>query len=739
MRLTLRTLLAYLDDTLDPGQAKIIGQKVAESDQARELMEHIKQVTRRRRITTPPANGHGSKIDPNTIAEYLDSAVSAEQAGEVEQICLSSDAHLAEVAACHQILALVLGEPALVPPTAKSRMYGLVKGPESIPFRKPTSPSLAEHEQLPAGDDVDETLRMGMPSLADGGKWKQSLLLVGSGFMAAVLLGLAIWHLLNLSSGDDHAGKGHVTPPVEIAKNDHDKKPPDTTTKIDNSKVSAPPVVIVPDPKVGKEGSAVEPPPFKQPATGSGDHVDTLPPPFSDKDKGTLPPVKQSAAVLPEFRNTAPDNRPFRIGKYVMPVSAENSVLVNSVIGKGDWTRLWGKNLDVESGREVVAFPGCVGQLSMDRGIELTLWGSMPEILPTPLLFEAVVDLHNNDEYDLDMTLVRGRVVIATRGEKATVRIRFENPAAANEFEIADMLLTGKGTQLIIDRFGSFIGQPPPFLKDPKNPDRIPPTAFQGFCVTKGSVTFRLGRDSYGLTAPPGSAMMIWNSVDGLKPPQKVDEVPKVFSLSGTPPTFPKEIDKKIRDGFIKARNDLLKARDDLSALMIGKAVDVCLAEIVKSADVSRRILGVRCYAALGSLADLVDALTDERSDDTRQTAIRSLQNWISVGRDNEYKLFDQLKTRFTPGESEKIMELLHGFTPPEVLVDNLNNSSLTIREMSFLNLISMAGHLLPQGQGPPQYSPTMPPDLRMAAQQAWRELLRRRPNTPPPPQPPKG
>ena len=56
MRLTLRTLLAYLDDSLEPSQAKLIGQKVAESEQARELIEHIKSVTRRRRITTPPTH-----------------------------------------------------------------------------------------------------------------------------------------------------------------------------------------------------------------------------------------------------------------------------------------------------------------------------------------------------------------------------------------------------------------------------------------------------------------------------------------------------------------------------------------------------------------------------------------------------------------------------------------------------------------------------------------------------------
>src|SRR5262245_44960402 len=163
MRLTLRTLLAYLDDSLEPAQARIIGQKVAESEQARELVEHIKQVTRRRRITTPPTSGPGSKFDPNTIAEYLDNAVSPEQASEVEQICLASDVHLAEVAACHQILALVLGEPSLVPPTAKQRMYTLVKGPESIPFRKPAKMVSKEDQDLSSEIelDQDDSLRMG--------------------------------------------------------------------------------------------------------------------------------------------------------------------------------------------------------------------------------------------------------------------------------------------------------------------------------------------------------------------------------------------------------------------------------------------------------------------------------------------------------------------------------------------------------------------------------------------------
>src|ERR1043165_6371706 len=110
-----------------PAETKRIGQKVAESDAAQELIARIKQVTRRRRLTTPPAAGPNA-FEPNTVAEYLDNTLPPDQVAEVEKACLESDVHLAEIAAAHQILTLVLGQPALVPPTAKKRMYGLIHG-----------------------------------------------------------------------------------------------------------------------------------------------------------------------------------------------------------------------------------------------------------------------------------------------------------------------------------------------------------------------------------------------------------------------------------------------------------------------------------------------------------------------------------------------------------------------------------------------------------------------------------
>src|SRR6516165_8144473 len=134
MRLTLRTLLAWLDDTLPPTQVREIGRQVSESAYAQELVERIHRVTRQRRLTVPSKSGpEGS--DPNVVASYVDNDLDPEAVGEYEKKCLSSDVNLAEVSCVHQILSL-LGQKVHVPAEAKARMYQLVKGRESTPLSR---------------------------------------------------------------------------------------------------------------------------------------------------------------------------------------------------------------------------------------------------------------------------------------------------------------------------------------------------------------------------------------------------------------------------------------------------------------------------------------------------------------------------------------------------------------------------------------------------------------------------
>ena len=154
--------------------------------------------------------------------------------------------------------------------------------------------------------------------------------------------------------------------------------------------------------------------------------------------------------------------------------------------------------------------PGCKGDLQLNARCTADALGQLGGDSAAAALYESVVELHNNDQYDLDMTLVRGRVIVASRSDKAVGRARAATkilpwPTASKSPTCCCRARARKSSSTVSAssrnrRRSSRI---------PTVPSAVPPAAFQGFCVVKGTVMFRHGDVAYTLTGPPGRALLV--------------------------------------------------------------------------------------------------------------------------------------------------------------------------------------------------------------------------------------
>ena len=161
MRLTLRTLLAYMDDVLDPADQEDLGRKIESSPFATELIHRSRDAVRRLRLSAPEPlavesgdlHGDAAALDANMTSEYLDGTLSPDAVAEFERSCLeagnNADMLLAEAASCHHILTMVLGEPAEVDADLRQRLYTLAQAPAAAPQQR-VEPSHATPASIPS-------------------------------------------------------------------------------------------------------------------------------------------------------------------------------------------------------------------------------------------------------------------------------------------------------------------------------------------------------------------------------------------------------------------------------------------------------------------------------------------------------------------------------------------------------------------------------------------------------------
>jgi hypothetical protein len=662
MRLTLRTLLAYLDDALEPADAKEIGQKLAETPAAQALVTRIKEVTRRRRLTAPALSG--DEIDPNLLAEYLDNLLPPDGVTKVEGTCLDSDVHLAEVAACHQVLTMI-GQPASIAPTTRQRMYELVHSVESLPADQRRA-SRPRREAEPSSVFTER------PTLAR--VFTAALVLVG-----VVAIGLLIWVSVNVQGrpgkpagtevADAGGDQGKPAPfrPSDLPIDSTETKPPDVP-------VGDPPQALPPDDEAGaakpapsKSGDEMEKPATTNAEpTAEPDQPKAAP---SDDDKPVSEPAKPATEPAKSDANAAttkdevqPAKPPVVLGQYV----STTGVLMRLVESAKEWRRMPAQSA-VHADQQLLSLPSFRSGISIKGGPSIDLVGETELFLAEP-----------PSEAQVRLRMARGRVVLSTDKPNTVFLVDFLDESWHMTIKAPETVV---GLSVIPVWKTGGASSYEAILYVPRGDVDVHAEKLSH--QLGGPVQFRWtpggDQEREPLTIPPA-----WIEREEMSPAQlRASE-----SLAEMIP-----LDKSPALSLIEATMD--KDRRDL------------------------RLLGVRGLGAIGRLPALVDAMNTVDRPEVRKEAITTMRQFLARGAAQEEATYQSLLAKFGRSEerAEGVLALLRGFTADEAtqrgayealipLLDPETSPEVAVRELVITNLEEMAGRAINSN-----YSPDRPRD----------------------------
>jgi uncharacterized protein (TIGR03000 family) len=328
---------------------------------------------------------------------------------------------------------------------------------------------------------------------------------------------------------------------------------------------------------------------------------------------------------------------------------------------------------------------------------------------PMPVL-EPAVTLHGGADYDMDFTLERGMVEIANNKKQgsACVKIRARG-------EAWEAILKDPDSRLLVEFYSAW-PRGAPFKKKPGPADV--PLARMTFLVLKGDVDLKHAGTEVAMAAPPGLAIIEWDSVTGMDPgPQRLEELPAWVQ----PPKdeADKAFRKKIAEAAARFADEATKTQS------LDAAIDKALA----SDNPFDRRLGVLALAASDQLPRLGKVLRESNQADVWENAVLAMRHWIGRGPGQDQKLYQGMidaKT-FTPAEAETAVQLLHDFGDDDLarpatyqyLITHLDSDQLFVRGLAYWHLSRLA----PEGKkfG---YDPRAPKEQRDAAIAKWKELI---------------
>ncbi len=716
MRLTLRTLLAYIDGILETENAEEIGKKIEDSEFATNLLHRIRDVMQRLRLAAPRLADRGPGLDANTVAEYLDNTLHDDRVPDFEKVCLDSDVHLAEVASCHQILTLVLGEAAEIDPAARQRMYQL---PNLLAAEDPSGNG-SDAAEVAAGDggsgDRASTPRKRrkpiVPDYLREPRKRRSVLPVAVALMTAACIGgVALGYfgyferdgrlmclLLGRPEeiadqtvpGSDHSASEQSPPdqgPPEEPANEFPAQPPEPPEEHQ-------PVLVAPLPP---ESDNLPTPPTTPPNhdTPPEPPPELLPEPLPELPEPLpgLPPEPAPGGALEPTLDVNPDPNPDLTPEPDSPqppgspgpqrmgaLMSDQQVLLRYHAESTSWQRVPPQGILI-SEEPLVAPTGFRPKIALSAGVTLQLLGS------------TRIELLAGGGHALAGVRIRyGRVLIMPLAEAGTqLQLVIGDRTGVITFADAESIVALEVTHTRIPG---------------TDPERVPVAVGANLYARTGQILWDEGAESEIVPVEAGACLAVGSQpADG---PRAVQELPKWLML-GPLGDLDRRATSKVEQ-----------------SLQIGRSPGLVLMELAdpnhRQEEVRR--LAARCLGDMGRFDDMVAALNDSGNRlDWPKYYIEYLRNAVARSPDEAAEVRQAIERQYRE-EPAAWYRMLWDYSAEDLeggqdakLVEYLDHKVLAFRVLSFWNLKNITGYGL-------YYHPDQTAAKRQGPVRSWRIRL---------------
>jgi hypothetical protein len=732
MRLTLRTLLAWLDGVLPDDEQQELGRKVSSSVVATHLVERIRTAVGRTAIGAPRPDGRGLTEDPNSVAEYLDNTLSSDQLEAFERICIESELHLAEVAACHGILAQLARDPEVEHglhgderQRIQQRLRGLLAG---LLDRAATeqAASQAKGEDHRESRETARALREVMVDAGGNGfvgprpqpagpvAGRSSLAAWAAAAVAVALLltlaGVLVWSL---------AGRGERRPPdvaiVQPQEPPAELAEPAAVAPVADADDNAAPLNAAPPNAAVGMPAETQPQKNTAPRTEPGDQPGTAQQTATAPVEKAAMPQQAAAVAAPAAAMPAaqtPASSPVAVSTPVAGAAVEPQDPVGFVGGDGVLLRL--AAAAAGGAAEWTSFP--VGSPLGKREDLLVPPIFQPELhvrgVTIRLLPETRAVLFIDADGTPRIEVVFGRVV--ARASRADARLGITAAGLVGTIDAG--LLNPVAIEVELDRFPG---------ADPVNT----PPLVRSRIYAASSLAWRQ-------TAAGGQP--VERPLEGIDAQGMLDAGMSLEWSSNGPGRVAvvrnRVLPAWIESGVRPAR--LEKSAGESLAAKVATTVPLAraLRELAADKRAENRMLAASTLALIGEFDDLVEQLSAEspgRKLEQRQWS--QFQNAtvplaLARGGNAASRLYESFVNRGPDGKADALWAMARGFTDEELtagvdraLVEALDDPSLIVRRYASKSLIDMTQ---PSAVDRTKYRPDGQPDMRREGVVWWRNQL---------------